>query len=243
MLRATWSGKPARQLCLQFIHRTGQPVQDLLADGSGVAEACHARDRIPVPRQDLGKFPVRVLASHGHRQPRFLPGDLVRSTADDGPGRQHIVERCQPIAAATLQEDRKVLGMAVGGGQHPEQHLSLYEGVLVGGRLAAAVQHAQDVAHARAAIGFVFARTGDAECLAENPPAAAWRSSAGHCPGAAWRGRIAAPPEPCGGRRWAMSQCATGSPNAARMRAQSPSFSDRGLHVGTHVADQAQRQF
>lgn len=72
--------------------------------------------------EGLGVFPFIAKPGHGH--PELLLGSLTAATTDHGPGRKHVVERCEPQATARVKTEAEVLGMAINRPQqHPEQHL------------------------------------------------------------------------------------------------------------------------
>ena len=65
--------------------------------------------------QDGGHFIVPVFAADGHGELGIAPCQLAFPVADDGPGREHVVQGGQRVGAPGLQADTEVLGVAVCG--------------------------------------------------------------------------------------------------------------------------------
>ncbi|MCY1541514.1 hypothetical protein D9M68_772100 [compost metagenome] len=170
-----------------------------------------------------------------------MPADVIRAGTDDRPCGQHVVQRSEAIAAAALQKDREILRMAVGGGEQPEEHLRLHEVDLVGGRLCTAVEHAQDLTHAGAAVRFVFERARHAEGLAEvflRQPCNPFVRRA-----CALHGAIEALHDEDLARTKHLdaAMCDGQAEGFGDARAE-PFVLDRRMHVGAHVPHQSQRQ-
>ena len=122
----------------------------------GVAQAqpfCGEQHAAACDLQRLGV--TTFFTKPGHRQLELLLGPLAATPTNHRPGGEHVVERSEVEATAGIEKEAEVLGMAIKGAQHPEQHLRLEEG----GQIAALGGLGQQLGnghHAGTAIVFVF---------------------------------------------------------------------------------------
>lgn len=85
-----------------------------------------------VSRKDLVKSVVHVLVANPHRKASFLRRKGIGTVADDGPRRDHVVQRRQSIRIAGVEEHREVLRVAIGRCEQPEGQLCEEELLAVG---------------------------------------------------------------------------------------------------------------
>ena len=116
---------------------------------------------------DFSQFVVRRLAMHGHGQLGFLVLQGVRTGADQGPCREHVVQGGHTIATTRQHKQREVFGMSVNGRQKPEQQLGAQEVAPVFLKSLPAFEHRQTSLNARPARLFVFLVAGDTFGLAK----------------------------------------------------------------------------
>jgi hypothetical protein len=110
---------------------------------------------------------VAALSGDCHGQLDVLPGQPVLAVADEGPSREHVVQRGQRVRAPGVQPDAEVLRVTVGCGHQPEGDLACEERAQVNARVLRAVQHLRQLLDAGAAICFVLDRRVHAARLAE----------------------------------------------------------------------------
>ncbi|MNW02494.1 hypothetical protein D3C71_1982920 [compost metagenome] len=99
---------------------------------------------------------MTVLAGNSHRQCCVVRVEMIRPTAKDRVNRKDVVDRRQPEPTCRFDMDAEILGVAIGGGQQPEQQLGFEKGGAVLGLLGL-TQQLHDLHDARATIAFVLA--------------------------------------------------------------------------------------
>ena len=195
----------------------------------------------PVPAQDVLHLPVSVLGPHCHGQLGLVRRDLRWAFAQHRIRRQHVVQRRELIAPPGPDEEAEVLRMAVGGAQHPEQHLRLEEDPPVLLPCQRAFQQVEDRVDAGPAIGLVLGRWRQALGLAHvflgqthqalvplrrHPPGAVESFDGQHL-------HVVEHKRLAGG---------DGQPVGGQDLGTQPLVLDRVAHVELHASDQAERQ-